>query len=104
MIVQGGIKFDNVEFNINTWYKVLEEDSFNNNILLANQGVNNNLTTGVIYISLRNDDDNETVDINDPKLITLFPGDNFRVDYDSKIWAQADTLNSCLHYDFIKGA
>jgi hypothetical protein len=104
-----GIKFDGSPYSINTWYNILETMGKKEQIEIINQGVNNDLETGKLYISTRTDNVTETASINAPRIIPFFPGDNKIVEHDEKIrknikiWVLADTLNLCCNISYFEG-
>lgn len=103
---KGGVKFDGVTYLKNTWYKIEEATCQKKEITLINQGVDNLLDEGTVFLSIRTDALVETGAVTGAGIIPLFPGDSFAVTYDTlwshpkSIWAQADTDNLVIYWEY----
>ena len=90
-----GIKFDGVTYVKDTWYTLTNQLSRRNTTLIVNQGVNNDMATGILYMSLREDATLETAAVNTASVMVLKAGDSYETEIDNniRINVQADTTN-----------
>ncbi len=90
-----GIKFDNSSYNTNTWYTLTSTLDKRSSVLIINQGVSNDMATGIVYVSLRSDATVESAAVTTSSVIALKAGDSYDDDLDDniRINVQGDTLN-----------
>jgi len=103
--VKTGYKFDGVSYNIDTWY--LHENKIVNRktAWIMNNGVDNDLSTGILYISVHEEEEVETAAITSETILILNAGDMVVIHMKSNVHLsiQGDTTDiNCLIYEFTK--
>ena len=102
MIRNDGIKIDGVTYQANTWYKLFETTNNKLNLNVTNMGVDNELSEGNVFCTIRTDETAETRAVTSQGIITLEPGAGIRVEQNASIWINADTADTCIEYDYFE--
>lgn len=84
---------------VDTWHQITNGDIKRSNVLIANQGTDNDLTNGTaVFLSVNSDDAAETVSVTTgPTLLALGVGDTLDID-----WGDDVTINvQCATADVV---
>ena len=95
------IKLDGITYLVDTWYKLTSQLNKRQSIFIRNQGVDNDLVTGNVWLTFNNTGDTETVSITNAKVTKLGPGESFAISpgltEDITVNVQGDTLNGNIN-------
>lgn len=98
-----GYKFDGITHNINTWYLHTNASADRKFVWIVNNGVNNDLATGVVYVSIQEGGTVETAAVTVATILPLGAGDSMTISIrdNIRISVQGDTTNlNCLIYEY----
>lgn len=95
-------RFDNATYSISTWYKLDNTLKNREQLTIINQGVDNNLSVGNLYVYISNTNATTTISITNPAVRKLAAKDQIQDKYrgdDVYINVQADTQDLCAYIE-----